>query len=62
MWSGADNFNTYAQQIAVNFPNTLPFISTLFASTTYTAVTENTTNSLYNKALTGFTCPSNLAT
>jgi hypothetical protein len=53
-WSGVNNFQTYANQIAINFPNAVPTINTIF----------NTPNSyfaaavaLYAPATAPFGCP-----
>ena len=29
-WSGADNFNTYAQNLQINFPNVMPTLNNIF--------------------------------
>ena len=49
-WSGADKFNTYAQNLSINFPNTMPVLNDVFQSTQFNLLTNNTngTNSLYN--------------
>jgi hypothetical protein len=62
IWSGANNFNSFAQELSINYPNTVPTINNIiFASSSYTAATATTANSLYNNAISPFNCPSSLS-
>jgi hypothetical protein len=59
-WSGADNFNFYAQNLSINFPNTMPTLNSIFQSNQYSQLTSNGTGSLYFAATT-YNCNSGLA-
>lgn len=56
-WSGANNFNSFAQSLSVNFPNTMPTLNNLFQTTQYTNLVSGT---LYTNAIT-YNCPTALA-
>lgn len=58
-WSGADNFNSFAQNLSINFPNAMPTLLTVFSSNQYSLVTGNGSGSLYLNSQT-YTCPSAL--
>lgn len=60
-WSGADNFNSFAQNLSINFPNSMPTLMGVFTSNQYSLVTGNGSGSLYANSQT-YTCPSSLAT
>lgn len=60
-WSGADNFNFYAQNLSINFPNTMPTLNNIFQSTQYTQLVSTASGSLYTAATT-YNCNTNLAT
>jgi hypothetical protein len=59
-WSGANNFNGFASQISINFPNAMPTLNTLFQSSQFSLL-AGANSSLYTAATT-YTCPSSLAT
>lgn len=60
-WSGADNFNSLAQNLSINFPNVIPTLNTIFQGSQYDSVVSNATNSLYVLATT-YNCPTANAT
>jgi hypothetical protein len=59
-WSGVDNFNMFAEQISINFPNSIPTINSIFTSPSFTTVTSNVSNSPFNQAVTQYACPNTL--
>lgn len=60
VWSGADNFNQFAQNLSINFPNTMPTLNAYFQSAGYTQLTNTAPGSLYALATT-YACNSVLA-
>ena len=60
LWSGADNFNQYAQNLSINFPNAMPTLNNYFQSAQYTQLTNTASGSLYALATT-YACNSGLA-
>jgi len=60
-WAGADNFYTYAQEIATNFPNVLNDLNTEFTSSKYQAVASTSSGSAYTQAINTYSCPSSLS-
>jgi hypothetical protein len=59
-WSGADNFNAYAQNLSINFPNVMPTLNNIFQTPQYTQLTGNGSGSLYTPATT-YACAQALA-
>ena len=59
-WAGADNFNTLVTQITYNFDNTLADLTTRFSSAEYQSVIASTSGSVYEQAVSGYTCPTTL--
>ena len=61
VWSGVDNFNTYATQISTNFPNTIPTLDEIFTSTEYQTATSTSSGSVYDSAIAAYNCPTSLS-
>ena len=59
-WSGADNFNSFAQNLSINFPNAMPTLLSVFSSSQYASVIGNGSGSLYASSQT-YACPSGSA-
>jgi hypothetical protein len=59
-WSGADNFNQFAQNLSINFPNAMPTLNNIFQSQQYSQLADKTSNSLYALATT-YACNTNLS-
>jgi hypothetical protein len=60
VWSGADYFNQFAQNLSINFPNAMPTLNMYFQSASYAALTSTAPGSLFTLATT-YPCNSGLA-
>jgi len=60
-WSGVNNFHAYANQVSINFPNSVPTINAMFTGPSFSAATSTLNGSLFVAATAPFSCPTTLA-